>query len=812
MKRAGAPLHRELPWLGFVDEGVVMTKRGELLSGARLTGASFECRSAVDLDYVSLRWMRALKSLAPGWRIRWQVCKRRLHSLPQRIPSDPVAERARRVRRAHLLDKGLYSIEAYVFWTWDPKLAPAPAAAAGAGRTSAAKLFSRAALWLSPERTKQVLASHVDSARVRFESAVASFRGLVSDVTVLDKLRGEDLFRALALSANSRSAAMEARSVSPHGLDRQLALSDVEGYRDHLRLDAERVETYALLDPPAASRAHLFGEILDLDAELDLACEWSREDTAKSRRRMSSARRHYHQKRYSMLAHASAGDAAPQAQGALEDRAAQAEAVQLGEALRELEVDGMPFGEHSLSVVLRSREQTRIEAVRPELLRIAAAADARFHRETYNGLNAWFAMAPGNHGRQLRHNYLSAAVAADLAPLWAVSEGDQRDRHLGDEHLAIFETSRRTPFYYAAHAGDIAHTLVIGATGSGKSFLLNFLLAQGRKYDPRVCILDLGGSYRQLTELVGGAYLHLQLDSGGLPCELNPFRALEPTAENLQFLVSFVRMLLEIEGTQCDAAERAELRAQIQALYELEPPARTLSSLHGLLPVNLRGPLGAWVQGGAWGSVFDNTEDSLTLADWQAIDLAGAAGKPELARALLYYLLHRLGTMITAPEELGRWKLLVVDEAWRFLADPHIGAYLGEGLKTWRKSNAGVVLATQSPGDATGNASLCRTVAESCLTKIFLANPELDPSDYAEAFGLRPAEAEAIRALVPKRQLLLHRPGFAQVLELSVDPRSYWLYTTNPVEAARRRDAIRELGFERGLDSLTEETKPCTID
>ena len=96
-------------------------------------------------------------------------------------------------------------------------------------------------------------------------------------------------------------------------------------------------------------------------------------------------------------------------------------------------------------------------------------------------------------------------------------------------------------------------------------------------------------------------------------------------------------------------------------------------------------------------------------------------------------------------------------------------------------------------------------MAESCLTKIFLANPELDPSEYVEAFGLRPAEAEAVRALVPKRQLLLHRPGAAQVLELSVDERSYWLYTTNPIEAARRREAIRDLGFERGLDSLLKE-------
>ena len=801
--RQVAPLHSELPWLGFVNERVVMTKRGELLAGARLSGAPFECRSPSDLDHVALRWTRALRSLPPNWRLRWQACKRRLDSLPQRDPGDPLVARAQQARTSHLLGKGLYSIEATVFWLWDPGLAPVPRS--GLRQSAARELLSRAALWISQDRTKRVLAEQLSTACGRFQSSVSSFRGLVNDVTKLDPLEGEDLFRSLALSVNSRKAALAGHSVSPDGLDRQLALSDIEGHRDHLLVDAERVETYALIDPPSSSRAHLFGEILDLDAELDLVCEWCREDTAKSRRRIRSARRHYHQKRYSMLAHASGGDAPPHLQGALEDRAAEAEADQLGEALRELEVEGLPFGEHSLAVALRATAPAQLEAVRPDLLRIAASTDARFHRETYNGLNAWFALAPGNHSRQLRSNYLSAAVAADLAPLWAVSEGDPRDGHLADEYLAIFETRRRTPYYYTAHSDDIAHTLVVGATGAGKSFLLNFLLAQARKYSPRVCILDLGGSYRQLTELVGGAYLELQIDTGGLPCRLNPFRALEPTAENLQFLGSFVRMLLEIEGKPCDARERGELRSQIQALYELEPEARTLSSLHGLLPTVLRAPLGAWIEGGVWGSVFDNTEDTLTLADWQAIDLAGAAGKPELARALLYYLLHRLGTAIAAPEELGRWKLLVVDEAWKFLADPQIGAYLGEGLKTWRKSNAGVVLATQSPGDATSNASLCRTVAESCLTKIFLANPELNVSEYAEAFGLRPAEADAIRTLVPKRQMLLHRPGSAQLLELSVDRGSYWLYTTNPVEAARRRAAIRAHGFERGLDSLLED-------
>ena len=797
------PLHAELPWFGYASDGIVLTKRGELLAGARLRGAPFECRAPDDLDSVALRWTLALKSLVPGWRIRWQARKRRLAALPQRPAGDALLERAQNARNGALIGKGLYSIEASVYWVWDPRLSPQPPRKAGA--SWARSLIESAGLWLAPDRTRRLLAGQVAEACERFENAVAAFRGLVDDVTPLEPLLGGDLFHDLALSANSREAADTARSLGSDGLDRQLALSDLEAHRDHLLVGGERVETYALLDPPSVTRAHLFGGILDLEAELDLAVEWRREDAAASGRRIRGARRHYHQKRFSMMAHASGDSGSPQARGALEDRAAEAEANQLGEALRELEVEGLPFGEYSLCVALRGSRSSELDAVRPELLRIASAADARFHRETYNGLNAWFAMAPGGHARQLRCSYLSAAVAADLAPLWAVSEGNVRDDHLGDEHWAVFETRRRTPYYFAAHAGDISHALVVGATGSGKSFLLNFLLAQARKYAPRVCILDLGGSYRQLTELVGGAYLDLAPENGEPSCLLNPFRALQPTPDNLQFLESFVRLLLDIEGRVCDSRERAEVRSQVLALYELEPGARTLSSLRDLLPATLRAALGAWTSDGPRGAVFDNPEDTLTLADWQALDLAGAAGKPDLARALLYYLLHRLGAAVAAPAELERWKLLVVDEAWRFLADPRIGAYLAEGLKTWRKCNAGVILATQSPGDAVRDSVLCRTVAESCLTKVFLANPEADASEYAEAFGLRPAEAQAVRTLVPKRQLLLHRPGAAHVLELEVDRRSYWLYTTNPLEAARRRDAIRELGFERGLDSLTEE-------
>jgi hypothetical protein len=56
--------------------------------------------------------------------------------------------------------------------------------------------------------------------------------------------------------------------------------------------------------------------------------------------------------------------------------------------------------------------------------------------------------------------------------------------------------------------------------------------------------------------------------------------------------------------------------------------------------------------------------------------------------------------------------------------------------------------------------------------------------------------------LIPRRQLLLKRPGLSKVLALNVDPRSHWLYTNTPVEDERVASVFREYGFEAGLDRL----------
>lgn len=112
-----------------------------------------------------------------------------------------------------------------------------------------------------------------------------------------------------------------------------------------------------------------------------------------------------------------------------------------------------------------------------------------------------------------------------------------------------------------------------------------------------------------------------------------------------------------------------------------------------------------------------------------------------------------------------------------------------------------MILATQSSDDLE-RSEMLSVIVESCATKMFLANPGMDCDGYRQTFHLNETETELIARLVPKQQILLKRPDYSKVLNLNVDPVGYWLYTSNPFENQRRREAFEKHGFERGLEIL----------
>ena len=250
-----------------------------------------------------------------------------------------------------------------------------------------------------------------------------------------------------------------------------------------------------------------------------------------------------------------------------------------------------------------------------------------------------------------------------------------------------------------------------------------------------------------------------------------------------------------------DDTEEKDLFDAIHALQVLDPNQRNLSTLATTVPRTVGKHLKRWTKGEQYGEWFDNVADTVSYARFQCIDFEGMDRIGLALEPLLFYLFHRANQVIAAPELATVFKLAIVDEAWLFFKHPVTRAYISTALRTWRKKNAGMVLATQSLDDL-AVAEILRSVVDNCPTKILLANPTLDASFYADVLRLTETEQEKVRRLISKRQFLLKREGLSKVLNLNVDPRSYWLFTTNPYEAERRQEAMAQGGLESALDIL----------
>ena len=191
------------------------------------------------------------------------------------------------------------------------------------------------------------------------------------------------------------------------GMNWRLAVSELEAERRNLRLDGEPVVLYSLLSPPGSARSNLLSDLYRLDATLTVTLEWRPQRLDSARRKIRGAQRHYFSKRYSMSAHVqeTEGSAA-----AMVDTAAAAESDRLGDALVELETDGVAYGDLALTIAIHGPLE-HTESLDGDIRRIFASHDAKVIREGYGQLPAWFSRMPGQpRRRQVRSVFVSAGV------------------------------------------------------------------------------------------------------------------------------------------------------------------------------------------------------------------------------------------------------------------------------------------------------------------------------------------------------------------------------------------------------------------
>ena len=796
-KEAGAFM-AQVNLYGFWDEHCFLTKSGDLGCALKIGGIDAESLDHVGRDYVVKRLEAALHSLDEKTRLYQILFRRNRPEIPHTQYDNPLVCAAVEQRAAFLHAKAdrLYSIE--IFWVLmvdsshaKTSLLHALAQLPRHPRSSLRDL--RALFSASKERT--LLYEQIERDRMLLQQKIQSLSGQLSDLTKIELLGAEKAFRLVRRFVNFRPSKIQNSKL--HGmqhLDWQVCDSELEAHRGHLRLDDFYVRVLTLKELPSETRPLLLQGLLDIPANFHVVTEWHPVDNARARKEIHKRRRHHHNSKTSFLSNLQdQKHSGPRDE--LVDDSKEAAVAELGEALTALGMEGKSFGEFTLTVVIYDEDRVKVEHAVAEFEKLLTQHDGLLYEERYNLLNAFFATVPGNKQFNLRKQWALISNYADLSFLFTVDTGQRWNAHLEREHLAVLETAHATPYYLNLHSGDVAHTLLLGATGSGKSFLLNFLLESLQKYSPLTFIFDLGASYETLTRVFGGTYLNVGLKNPGF--SINPF-SLAPTHENLNFLYLFTKVLIEAQGKYAlTPDDEKALFAAVERVYQLPLEIRTLSNFASIL-----GPLGErlhrWTEAGQFGHLFDNVEDTLTFSRFQTFNFDGWSDAPDVLEPLLFYVLHQASAEIEKPENTATFKCFVIDEAWMFLKNPTIREWITRAEKTWRKKNAAMVLATQSVVELAASEML-HIVHESCPTKIFLANPNMDRKLYAEVFQLNDTELELLESLVPKRDLLLKQPGVTKKLRLDVGALTYWIATNNSRDNLRKQEYFARYGPEQGL-------------
>ena len=144
--------------------------------------------------------------------------------------------------------------------------------------------------------------------------------------------------------------------------------------------------------------------------------------------------------------------------------------------------DGIAYGDISLTVALHGEiSESRLRTDGEVRSASSTPMTPRLFVRAIGQLPAWFCRLPGQPpvppGRALMPGFVGDGCLPGPPLRPSCRTGSKQTPRHSPPWLSL-RPAGRPPITTISIAGDVGHTLVLGATGSGKSFLLNFLLVQ----------------------------------------------------------------------------------------------------------------------------------------------------------------------------------------------------------------------------------------------------------------------------------------------------------------------------------------------
>lgn len=427
--------------------------------------------------------------------------------------------------------------------------------------------------------------------------------------------------------------------------------------------------------------------------------------------------------------------------------------------------------------------------------RFASLQDLEICEATFNQFQTFKRSLPGGSRDDLESHLVTSFNVNDLVPISVPSPGTE-------DIVTHFHTYRDTLFQFSTFSDEFNNwnQIVIGQTGSGKSFIVNALLAKSlvSTKSPQVMILDLGKSFKKLTEFWGGDYITIDLDDPDLG--LNPIPLRDSVFENenlssfglLDFTVQLIIMM-------CGLSQNKELQPRIvrecllNSYETVQGRTPILSDLQKSLlqyadkskdieDASIARKLGKLLDEytvGVYSKIFNRESKFSHKSNFFCFDFK-QANSNEKIREIITYIIG--GYFTRKMTENSEHKYIIIDEFSTTMQHETGAMFCKMVAKNCRKHGVSFICISQEIEDFLSNPA-ARAVYNQSNFKWFLKmNDSLEK--HSEYLRLSSRDVQIIQGLHTKKgqysQVYLNYANNKTLLYLRPDPLTYWICTNDP--------------------------------
>lgn len=391
----------------------------------------------------------------------------------------------------------------------------------------------------------------------------------------------------------------------------------------------------------------------------------------------------------------------------------------------------------------------------------------------WNQLEAFNGAVPGDFIHNINKMGINVNNLSYIIPTSTPYLGDTTNKHLKDLPILYAKSNTNNTFNFNLHVDDIGHTLLIGSTGGGKSVLIAEIINGFLKYEnSQIFMFDRGSSVRSTCYLNSGELYDIGKDD----ISFQPLSNVDDPNERL-WCRNFIENLLVQENFEIKPEHKEAIDKALYSLKSHEEKDRTFTNfLEYLQNPSIKTTLTPYTKQGVYGKFFDGNSNTMGYNPFQVFEMGQIIHDPKLSLPVLNIIFHQIEKRLIE----GFPTLIILDEAAEYLKHDVFANKIEDYMRTLRKKNASLLLATQSVSDITQitNERLKAALITSTSTRIFLPNSSAMSTylDDYQQMGLSLSEIRTIQVGEKKRDYIIKQEnkGTSKIsLDLSLFEKIY---------------------------------------